>query len=440
MTQEFKQWVGVGAILLLMGAFISRMNQTNLPDDPILLATLQILEVIETNVAQSVPTATYTLAFVEGGGGALAPIATNVPALPLPTAIPIAIATATNAPTATIVPTMTSVPTDTNILLVTNVPTETPPVILTEAIAPTIGIVDTVTAEAPSANMAQASVVDVPTAMAIPQDAVVRIVATTHPELLPPVTTMNGLALTSFIIMDEATQAHVRRIFTQGQAMGRNARAFTRIGDSTIEAPHFLTRFDGGSYHLGDYGYLQGVIDYYAGSFGHGSVAIRRGLHTWSVFDPLWADNRLCASNEHLLACELRRSNPSILIVRLGSNDAGVPASTERNLRRLIEYCLERGVIPIMGTKADRFEGSDTNNAIIRRLAQEYRVPLWDFDVVAGTVAGRGLGGDGVHLTTFFAHDWRLPEAWRRGHAVHNLSALMMLDAIWRVLKGQDLP
>lgn len=250
---------------------------------------------------------------------------------------------------------------------------------------------------------------------------------------LPPDVAVNGVEDDDFVWMPDQVVRNVRRIYAQGQAMGRNPHAFTRIGDSTIEMPHFFTRFDGDDYHLGEYGYLQGVIDYYAGSFNHDSRAVKRGLHTWSVFDPQWADG--CGPQEHMLACEFRLHNPSIILVRLGSNDRGVPDSTDRNLREIVEYAIAQGVIPVMGTKADRFDGpSNINNTLIRRIAQEYELPLWDFDLVANTLPGRGLGPDNVHMTFFYAHDWRQAGGFQTGHGVHNLTGLIMLDAVWRVL------
>jgi hypothetical protein len=34
-------------------------------------------------------------------------------------------------------------------------------------------------------------------------------------------------------------------------------------------------------------------------------------------------------------------------------------------------------------------------------------------------------------MTTFYAHDYTRPEAFQRGHSVHNLTALIVLDRIW---------
>lgn len=261
--------------------------------------------------------------------------------------------------------------------------------------------------------------------------------ATPTPTAMPPIT-VNGIAYETIIFMPETVRENVRRIWITGQALGRNPRAFSKLGDSTIENPYFLTRFDTGPYNLGAYAYLQPVIDFYAGSFGRQGVTVRRGLHTWSVLDPMWTDRAFCGQSEHLLACEMRLHNPSILFVKLGSNDTGAPDAVYRNLRQIVEYCLANGIIPILGTKADRREGPDNrNNNIIRQVAVELAVPLWDFDMVADTLPGRGLGRDGVHLSTFFAHDWTQPLAFQRGYGMTNLTALMALDAVWRAIRGE---
>lgn len=249
---------------------------------------------------------------------------------------------------------------------------------------------------------------------------------------------INNIALGSFIILPPATVANVHDIFAVGQSMGRNPRAFSKLGDSTIENPHFLARYDGREYNLGEWGYLQTVIDAYQGSYSRQGVAVQRGLHTWSVLDPLWAPYGTCFPNETMVACEIRLHNPSLMIVRLGSNDRGVPEATERNLRAIVESIIAEGVIPVLGTKPDRQEGSNINNDIIRRVAHDYNIPLFDFDIVAETLPAHGLTSDGVHMSFYFAHDYSVPLAFQRGHAVHNLVTLIMLDRLWQIVNEDD--
>ncbi|MDX1413466.1 MAG: LysM peptidoglycan-binding domain-containing protein [Candidatus Promineifilaceae bacterium] len=248
----------------------------------------------------------------------------------------------------------------------------------------------------------------------------------------PANVTVNGLSETSFIIMPAAVKQNAEQIFNRGQELGRNSGAFSVVGDSTTEIPFFLARFDRGPYNLGEYQYLQSVIDYFKGSFARDSASVRVGLHSYTLFDPIWADKAVCMANEAALACEIRLNNPSVIIFRLGSNDVGVPELFEESMSQAVAYAIDRGVIPIIGTKADRFEGSNQNNEILRQIATDYQVPLWDYDVVAATIDGRGLDADGVHMTTFYLHDYTRPEAYQRGHAMHNLTALMVLDTIWK--------
>jgi hypothetical protein len=280
-----------------------------------------------------------------------------------------------------------------------------------------------VTAPPPAAVVAV-----VPTATRIPFE-----VGNITPVFGPPPASINGLAFESVIVLPDTVRENIRAIYAQGQALGNNPRAFSKLGDSTIEHPFFLGRFDDGPYNLGAFGYLKGAIDYFSGSFRRESVAVRRGLHTWSVLDPMWAPKPACNPGEHMLACEFRLNRPSVLFIRLGTNDAGIPKTTDENLREIIEYAIGSGVIPVLGTKADRHEGAgNINNTIIRQVAADYQIPLWDFDLIAQTMPGRGLDQDGVHLTTFYAHDYTRPEALQRGYGVYNLTALMMLDMIWR--------
>ncbi|MCZ7540426.1 MAG: LysM peptidoglycan-binding domain-containing protein [Anaerolineae bacterium] len=225
--------------------------------------------------------------------------------------------------------------------------------------------------------------------------------------------------------------ARVREIFERGQARGNNAHAFSKVGDCNSELPFFLGRFDSGDYDLGPYAYLQPAIDYFAGSFGRQSMAVWTGSHAWSVLDPTWANPALCLPGETPLGCEFRLHRPSVVLIRLGTNEAYSPALFEQHLRAIIEYSIEQGVIPLLGTKADQLEGSDHINDIVRQLAAEYEVPLWDFGRVASTVPGRGLREDGFHMT-WYPLTYGDPRALQAGHSVHNLAALIALHTVWQ--------
>ncbi len=224
---------------------------------------------------------------------------------------------------------------------------------------------------------------------------------------------------------------NLRSVYVHGLALGNNPHAFTTIGDCNSEAPFFLAKFDRGEYDLGPYSRLQPVLDHFAGSYDHDSVTTWTGNHAWALFDPTWANPAICAPGETPLECEFRLQKPSMALIRLGTNEAHHPQMFEQDLRRLLEFALERGTIPVLGTKADRREGSDHINTIIRTLAAEYHVPLWDFSKAAETIPARGLASDGFHLT-YFPPNYGDPLALQSGHGMQNLTALVMLDALWR--------
>ncbi len=245
-------------------------------------------------------------------------------------------------------------------------------------------------------------------------------------------TSINGIPIAQLVSMDAAALQTARTIFARGQAMGRNPNAFSKAGDSTIEIPHFLARFDEDGYNLAEFAYLQPTIDQYQGSFARDSAAVKIGMHSWTMLDPAWADKSVCLPNETAVSCEIRLHNPSIMLVRLGANDNAGAAYFDEQMRLIVDAIIAEGIIPVVGTKSDRAEGSDINNGIIRQIAADYHLPIWDFDRLADTLPARGLDVDHAHMTTFYAHDYTDPTAFTRGHSMHNLTALLVLDAIRR--------
>lgn len=255
----------------------------------------------------------------------------------------------------------------------------------------------------------------------------------------PAEQSINAVPVRAFIVLSGDVKQNIRQIYERGLALGNNPHAFSSVGDSTIEYPYFMTRFDDpGGYNLGIYGYLQPTINYFAGSFDRESQGVMRGLRASTALDPLWSDKTYCYTNESRVACEYRVHRPSIVFIRLGSNDTQ-PEVFDQYLRKVVDFWIAQGVIPIMGTKADRHEGPDNaDNNVIRKIAADYALPLWDFDVLAQTIPGGGVGRDGIHLTSFYSHDFTDPVAFQRGYGVHNLSALMALDSVWRALTPEN--
>lgn len=253
-----------------------------------------------------------------------------------------------------------------------------------------------------------------------------------------PATLVNGVPIGDFIIMPREVRDNVREIYARGQELGRNPRAFSKIGDSVSLTSDYFARFGQNRYDLGIYEGLQPTIDHYKKSFAHFGMALRIGLHAWTAFEPGAADQSKCKPEEHMVECEFRLHNPSVVLIRLGTNDTAKGNAYERAIRYAIEYSIKNGVIPVLVTKSDRFEGDNRNNETMRILARELSVPLWDFDVIAGTLPDRGLRSDNVHLTIYGVNDFTDPATLSYGYPLSDLTGLMMLDAIRQTIMTEE--
>ncbi len=253
-----------------------------------------------------------------------------------------------------------------------------------------------------------------------------------------PTTPPQAISWQDLPVIPTATDT-AREVYRRGLDMGNNPHAFSKIGDCESTPTWFLGDFDRypPRYRLGEYAYLQETIEYFAGSFIRTSVAAGRGWNASSVLSPLWADPAQCQPGETPLDCELRLHRPSLAFVMLGTNDRWHQDVFEDSLRRILERLLERGVVPILATKADNLEGDNSLNATIARLAIEYDLPLWNFWLAVQPLPGHGLQEDGAHITWNYNY-FDDPRALQAGWPVRNLTALQALDAVWRALSGAD--
>jgi hypothetical protein len=225
-------------------------------------------------------------------------------------------------------------------------------------------------------------------------------------------------------------------IFKNGQKLNNDPRVFSVVGDCDSSPSWFLGDFDrGGDYYsLGKYRELEEVISEFKGSFDRNSMAVRKGFNTASVLSPFLADPDGCKTGESPLDCEIRRNNPSIVFVLLGSNDKYNLDKFEIYLRQILDRLISKGIVPILATKADNIEGNNIINAIISKLAVEYDIPLWNFWRVVQELPDKGLQQDGTHLT-WEHNNFNDPIAMKNAWPWRNLTALQMLDKVWRAIK-----
>ena len=246
-----------------------------------------------------------------------------------------------------------------------------------------------------------------------------------------PASTATTGAVSGWVSVSDTARA----IYQRGLTLGNDPHAFSKVGDCNSSTPYFLAPFDKGEYRLGSqYAYLQATIDQFAGSFNRDGAVARDGLNTASVFDAIWSPPALCQRNESPLACELRTHQPSIAFISLGTNGGWqTDAEYDANMRKIIDFAIERGVLPILSTKADNLEGDGRFNRIVRQLAAEYELPLWDWANVAWTLPGGGLADD-YHLVWGQPYYDTAPSPLL-GWQARNLTALQALDAVWHGAK-----
>ena len=224
-----------------------------------------------------------------------------------------------------------------------------------------------------------------------------------------------------------------RELYGRGQLKGNDVHAFSKVGDGEVSAEWFLTAFDLGNhyYDLGPYQDLLPAIEYFAGSFGRIGVAARRGFNTDRILDSAMSDSTVCASGESPLTCELRLQRPAFAVLSLGTNQVWQHEEFEKGMRQILDILLSENVVPILSTKGDNLEGDQRINRTIACLAQEYDVPLWNFWSAIQPLPNHGLQPDLEHLTygiTDFDDAQAIQTAW----TIRNLSALQVLDAVWR--------
>lgn len=224
----------------------------------------------------------------------------------------------------------------------------------------------------------------------------------------------------------------VRELYRLGHTLGNNPHVFSRIGDCASAAPDFMVGFDG-NYNLGAYTNLQPAIEYFKGSFERPSLAAKNGLNTAGLLTTLWTGDQ-CLSKETLLDCQYRLDHPAFAFISVGTNESyyvhHTPGAFETNLRIIIEDTMAKGIIPILGTKADDIEGDNSINATIARLALEYELPLWNFWQAAQPLPNHGLA-DASHLSSVSYlnfTDFSIPHSLEYGMQVRNLTALEMLN------------
>lgn len=242
---------------------------------------------------------------------------------------------------------------------------------------------------------------------------------------------------------------NAREIYLRGLDLGNIPGVFAKVGDSITATTLFLSQISSGSLVLGEYEYLRPVIEFFSQipardhySFANSSLAARGGWTSDDVLNPARAASGLCRPGETPLVCEYRTNRPSIALIMFGTNDVGqMNSNTYRaNMELIIQISIDMGIIPVISTIPDRPDSTAATrvfefNAILAELAAIYDIPLWDYWLAMQDLPNRGLSGDRVHPSYDYATSQTAnftADGLRYGFNMRNLTALMVLDAIWR--------
>jgi len=221
------------------------------------------------------------------------------------------------------------------------------------------------------------------------------------------------------IVLTQSVLGTARNIHQRGTQRGNLPNSFIKIGESNIAGTVYMCSFAWREYNLGDYDYLQPIVDMFnqTSSFCRDNQTAQNGFNTASVLDPIWTTSPDCSPNESPLACEIRLNRPSYAIIYIGIGDMAVLSVNQyrQNLRRILQILSDNGVIPILTTfpMADSFgaELPPAFNTVIRETARQRNLPLIDLRAATWNYDNRGTGDDGYHLSvdqqgaTYFTGD-----------------------------------
>jgi hypothetical protein len=243
----------------------------------------------------------------------------------------------------------------------------------------------------------------------------------------------------------------MRAVYIRGLRLGNNPRVFAKVGDCHTDHPSFFNEIGLHHYNLGQYGGLQGIIDYYSvppregltTSFNTQSQAAHSAFTAGAVLDWQWANPQFCVQNpngvgsESPLRCEYRIDKPSVSLIMFGVNDVLTETPQQFNtfMRYIVKDTLDRGIIPVLSTAGENTrqpEKARQFNQIVVTIAKEKSLPLINLEAALASLPNKGMDGDGIHLSrgpleqTAFFDDANL----KNGYTMRNLITLEALDVI----------
>lgn len=229
-------------------------------------------------------------------------------------------------------------------------------------------------------------------------------------------------------ILPEPTET-IRAIYEYGQTLGNNPSAFSIFGDCQARPDEFFGRFDTDKILVNSLTpKLQETVNHFYGSFNRESPTAQDGTTPGALLWDQWHRGEYgCRFAETPVDCELRIHNPSFVIIQIGSH---FESRNTEYLRRIITQLIDRGVVPILATKADNRELDHRINRDMYLLAQEFDLPLWNFWASLSDLPNRGLY---TRSDRPLQGDIYLIE---EAQEIHRLTGLQALNIVWRYATG----
>ena len=238
------------------------------------------------------------------------------------------------------------------------------------------------------------------------------------------------------------TGMNTHQIYSVGQDLGRNHQRFIYVGDSNALSRSFLKGLDmveaQSHIDLGDYQYLQTVIEHFAGSYDQSGEAAKVGFNSGSALDSLFADDELCKPNETPLQCDIRLENPAFALISVGTNDAAYITNQQFHtaVENILITCIAEGVVPVLSTfsthpAADGFVLAQQHNDTLVHLATAYGIPIIDVRAAVWNLPNHGIGTDEIHYAaTGYSLDFAHQRLFKFGQTARNNLTLEALLAI----------
>ena len=250
--------------------------------------------------------------------------------------------------------------------------------------------------------------------------------------------------------ISDSIRTTIQAIYDRGKKMGNNPRAFIKVGDCMTYRWTFLNVFGQRAYNLGNYGGLQGIIDYfnvpvasgYSSSWSVTSAAAANGFNSAAVLDSTWANPAVCQSGEYPLKCEIRLTKPSYAIIMFGASDVLTMTAAQFNyyMRFMVDQTEIAGVVPILSTFPENPTvpaASHQFNQIVYQIGRDKSLPVMNFYGAVAALPNHGLEPDNIHLTlppgekSGYFTDANL----HFGYTVRNLVVLQALNQVVNAIK-----